>query len=67
MKAGKRVEHCVEILDEIGISGERLKMYNISSSMGATFAEEMRVFTEKIKSIGPNPLKKRGDRYDHRE
>lgn len=30
--ARKRVEHVKEILDEIGLSGERLQMYNIPSS-----------------------------------
>ncbi|GFN23609.1 hydrogenase iron-sulfur subunit [Thermanaeromonas sp. C210] len=56
IRARKRVEYTKKLLDEIGIGGERLEMYNLSSSMGPRFAEIAREFTERIKSLGPSPL-----------
>lgn len=56
LRAKKRVQYAKKILDEIGIGGERLEMYNLSSSMGPRFAEIAREFTEKIRQLGPSPL-----------
>ena len=58
LRARKRVEQAREILDAIGIGGERVKMYNLSSGEGTKFAEFAIEMTEKIKEMGPNPLKK---------
>ena len=58
LRARKRVEQARGILDTIGIGGERVKMYNLSSGEGTRFAEFATEMTEKIKEIGPNPLKK---------
>lgn len=56
LRAKKRVRYAKKILDEIGIGGERLEMFNLSGSMGPRFAEIAREFTEKIKRLGPSPL-----------
>jgi len=32
-------------------------MANLSSAMGAQFAEVMREFTQKVRELGPNPLR----------
>ena len=45
------------ILDKVGIGGERVQMYNLSSSDGPRFAEFAAEMTEKIRAMGPNPLK----------
>jgi len=37
--ARKRVEHVKRLLEEVGIEPERVEMYNMSSAMGARFAE----------------------------
>lgn len=58
IRAKKRVQYAKRLLDEIGIGGERLEMFNLSGSMGPRFAEIAREFTEKIRQLGPNPLKK---------
>ena len=34
-------------------------MVNLSSAMGAQFAEKAQEMTEKIRALGPNPLKTR--------
>lgn len=58
LRARKRVEQAREILDAIGIGGDRVQMYNLSSGEGTKFAEFAIEMTAKIKELGPNPLKK---------
>ena len=58
IRAKKKVQYTKNILDEIGIGGERLEMYNLSAAMGHRFAEITREMTERIKKLGPNPLSK---------
>jgi F420-non-reducing hydrogenase iron-sulfur subunit len=57
IKAAKRVEHVRAILDEIGVGGERVEMILMSAGMGRRFAETAHRFTEKIRELGPNPIK----------
>jgi len=52
-----RIKLAKEILDEIGIGGERLDMFFMSGSQGATFAISARTMTERIRKLGPNPIK----------
>jgi len=56
-----RLKRAKKILDEIGINGERLDMFFVSGGMGATFAEIARAMTERVKALGPNPLRKTTD------
>ncbi|MDI6735364.1 MAG: hydrogenase iron-sulfur subunit [bacterium] len=58
IKAKRRVARAKKLLDEIGLDGTRLEMYNMSASMGPRFAEVAREMTEKIKALGPSPLRK---------
>jgi F420-non-reducing hydrogenase iron-sulfur subunit len=57
--AKRRVKHIAGLLSQIGLGGERVRMYNLSSAMGARFAEIAAEMAAKIKEIGPNPLKER--------
>ena len=45
-------------LEEVGLEGDRVRMYNLSSGEGPTFAAYAKEMTEHIKVLGPNPLKK---------
>jgi coenzyme F420-reducing hydrogenase delta subunit len=51
------VEQAQKILEGIGIGGERVQMYNLSSSEAPRFVEVAIEMTEKIKEMGPNPMK----------
>jgi coenzyme F420-reducing hydrogenase delta subunit len=55
LKARKRVAYVKKLLDECGIGGQRIAMYNMSSAQGQRFAEAAREMTEKIKELRPNP------------
>lgn len=57
MSAERRVKHLKEILDRVGLGGERLEMYFISSSEGQRFAEVVGEMTQRIEELGPNPLR----------
>ena len=55
-RARKRVEQARNLLDTIGIGGERVQMFNLSSGEGPLFAEIAVEMTERIKKLGPNPI-----------
>jgi len=57
LKAARRVAYVKKLLDEIGLGGERLEMMTMSAGMGERFAVTASEFTEKIRSLGPNPVK----------
>jgi coenzyme F420-reducing hydrogenase delta subunit len=56
--AKRRVKYVAGLLDQIGLGGERVQMFNLSSAMGARFAEIAAEMTKKVKELGPSPLKK---------
>ena len=60
LRARKRVEKAQAILESVGIGGERVQMYNLSSSEAPRFVEIAREMTEKIRALGPNPVKLAG-------
>jgi coenzyme F420-reducing hydrogenase delta subunit len=55
--AERRINYVKKLLDEIGIGGERLEMYFLSSAEGARWAEIATEMTERALKLGPNPLK----------
>ena len=57
-----RVKHTQKILDEIGLGSERLNMYFMSGSQGQSFAMAAQEMTERIRKLGPNPLKNENGR-----
>ena len=59
IRAKKRVEYAKQILETVGVGGERLSMFNLSSSEAPKFMEIAKQMTEKIKELGPNPFKQK--------
>ncbi len=56
-RARKRVEQARKILETIGIGGDRVQMYNLSSSEGPRFVQYAEEMDAKIRELGPNPIK----------
>ncbi len=56
-RARKRVEQARKLLDTIGIGGQRVEMYNLSSGEGPRFAEYAVEMAARIQELGPNPLR----------
>lgn len=52
-----RLTRAKQILDSIGLGGERLDMFFMSGSQGHSFAMAAQTMTERIRKMGPNPLK----------
>jgi len=57
IRARKRVAYVKGLLEGIGINPERVAMYNLSAAQGSRFVEIAREMTEKIRALGPNPVK----------
>ena len=57
LRARKRIERVQELLDEIGLERERLAMFNLSSAEGPRFAAIMQEMTERLRRLGPSPLR----------
>jgi F420-non-reducing hydrogenase iron-sulfur subunit len=56
-RARKRIEQAQKILDTVGIGGDRVQMYNLSSSDGPLFAKIAAEMHDRINKAGPNPIK----------
>jgi len=59
LRARRRVEYVKTLLDEVGLGKERIEMFNMSASQGQRFAEVAREMTERIRALGPSPVKTR--------
>jgi F420-non-reducing hydrogenase iron-sulfur subunit len=55
--AERRINTLYRILEDLKIEKERLMLKWISAAEGEVFAATMRKFTERIKKLGPSPLK----------
>ncbi len=56
-----RVAYAKELLDQVGLGRDRLEMYFVSGGMGQTFANAMQEMTERLRTLGPSPLKAPAD------
>ncbi len=55
-----RVKRARKILDEVGLGGERLDMFFMSGSQAQAFAIAAKTMTDRIRALGPSPLKANG-------
>ena len=51
------MKYVQDLLDQIGIGGQRIEMFHMSSAMGGAFAEAVTKMTDKVKELGPNPVR----------
>lgn len=58
LRARKRVNYTKTLLQEVGIEPERVEMYNLSAAQGQRFAAIANEMAEKIRALGPSPIKK---------
>ena len=57
--AKRRVYYAKKLIAQIGLEPERVEMFNLSSSEGPRFAEIARTMTDRIKRLGPSPVRKK--------
>ncbi len=60
-RARERVAYVRKLLEEIGLEGDRVRMYNLSSGEGPTIAAYAKEMTAHIRSLGPNPINAKGN------
>jgi F420-non-reducing hydrogenase iron-sulfur subunit len=63
LRAKKRVNYAKTLLQEVGIEPERLEMYNLSAAQGQRFAAIANEMAEKVRALGPSPVKKAKDAF----
>ena len=56
LQAKRRVAYTKQLLDAVGVGGDRLDMFNLSSSEGPRFAEIATEMTDRIRELGPSPI-----------
>jgi len=56
IRARARVERVYNILDQINIGPDRVRMYNLSAGEGAKFAAFANEFVGRIEELGPSPI-----------
>jgi F420-non-reducing hydrogenase iron-sulfur subunit len=59
LRARRRVEYVKGLLDEVGLGGGRIEMFNMSASQGQRFAQCAQEMTERIRSLGPSPARRK--------
>ena len=57
LRAKRRTDHLRDMLNEIGVGRERLRMVNLSAAMAPTFVQSVNEMVQTIEGLGPNPLK----------
>ena len=66
-RALKRTEYVKKLLEQVGIQPERVEMYNLSAAMGQRFAEIATEMTERVRRLGPSPIKAGKQRKDEQK
>jgi coenzyme F420-reducing hydrogenase delta subunit len=56
--AKRRVNYTRDMLAEVGLEKERLRMVNISAAMARPLADTIIDMVETVRKLGPNPLRK---------
>jgi len=61
LRAKKRVALAREVLAEAGLESDRLEMFNLSSAQGQTFADIVELMVQRLRKLGPSPLRRTGN------
>ncbi len=56
-RAKEKIAMTSELLDVLGIDRRRLRLEWISASEGRIFADTMKDFVDKLRELGPSPIK----------
>lgn len=57
IRAKKRVDYLLSLLEEIGLEPERLKIFNLASNQAPRFVQVVNEIAGMIKDLGPSPIK----------
>lgn len=60
------MEYTRQLLESIGLEGQRLQMINVSAAMAGEFTFAAAEITAEIRRLGPNPLRPTGIHHQSR-
>lgn len=64
-RARRRIAYAQDLLKDMGIEPERLAMLTVSSAMDGGFSEAAQALVERIRALGPGPMRQaRGEHSD---
>src|SRR5512139_2792784 len=58
VRATKRLAYARQLLQELGLEGDRLGIFYMSGSQAHGFANAATEMTERVRKLGPSPLRK---------
>jgi F420-non-reducing hydrogenase iron-sulfur subunit len=58
VRATKRLAYARQLLENIGLEGDRLGIFYMSGSQAHAFASAAKQMTERVRRLGPSPLRK---------
>ncbi len=58
IRAAKRVEYARKLLEEVGLEGERVDIFYMTASQAHAFVHAATEMTERVRRLGPSPLRK---------
>jgi F420-non-reducing hydrogenase iron-sulfur subunit len=59
VRATKRLAYARELLEELGLEGDRLGIFYMSGSQAHGFANAAAQMTERVRRMGPSPLRRK--------
>jgi coenzyme F420-reducing hydrogenase delta subunit len=57
-RATRRVTYARQLLEEVGLDGDRLGIFYMSGSQAHGFANAATQMTERVRKLGPSPLRR---------
>jgi F420-non-reducing hydrogenase iron-sulfur subunit len=58
VRATKRLAYARELLEQVGVEGDRLGIYYMSGSQAHAFANAAAQMTDRVRKLGPSPLRR---------
>jgi len=65
--AKQRVQYMCDMLDEMGLEKERLRMVNISAAMARPLSDAITDMVETLRKLGPSPITRNGHKVKQTE
>jgi coenzyme F420-reducing hydrogenase delta subunit len=59
LRAKRRVNYIKQMLEEVGMEKERLRMVNVSAAMARPLADNIIDMVETVRKLGPSPIRLR--------
>lgn len=58
IRATKRIDYARQLLEKVGIEGDRLDIFYMTASQAHAFASAATEMTERVRKLGPSPARK---------